>query len=67
MKDVLVIIIGIIALAIIIFPSLIPDFIPFFGAMDEVAAAYVLLSCLKYFGLDLTGFFSPKTKKNDTK
>lgn len=63
MKDILVIFIGIVAIAIIIFPSIIPDFIPFFGAMDEVAAAYLLLSCLKYFGLDLTGFFSPKNKK----
>lgn len=62
MKDLLVILMGIIAIAIIIFPSLIPDIIPFFGAMDEVAAAYLLLSCLKYFGIDLTNFFEKKKK-----
>ena len=36
----------------------VPDNIPFIGNLDEGTAAAVLLMCLRYFGLDLTRFFS---------
>ncbi|MCP4521124.1 MAG: DUF1232 domain-containing protein [Cytophagales bacterium] len=61
-KDIIAVILGIIASIVIIAPSALPDVIPLVGAMDEVAAGYTLLACLKHFGIDLTGFISP-TKK----
>lgn len=32
----------------------VPDFIPFFGNLDEAGAVVLLLSCLRYFGFDVT-------------
>ena len=37
--------------------ELIPDNIPVIGNLDEVAAAALLLACLRYFGYDLSAFF----------
>ncbi len=34
-----------------------PDNAPFIGNLDEAAAATLLLSCLAYFGLDLSKIF----------
>jgi hypothetical protein len=36
---------------------MLPDHLPIFGNLDEAAAVWVLLLCLKYFGVDLTRFF----------
>jgi len=35
----------------------IPDNIPIFGNLDEAGAATILISCLAYFGLDLSKLF----------
>lgn len=38
--------------------ELIPDNMPIVGNLDEAAAVLLILNCLRYFGLDLTRFFS---------
>ena len=38
--------------------EVVPDNIPFIGNLDEGTAAASLLMCLRYFGVDLTRFFS---------
>ncbi|MEZ5302980.1 MAG: YkvA family protein [Verrucomicrobiales bacterium] len=50
--------------------DLIPDNIPIFGNLDDFGAAVLLLSCLSYFGFDLTRVFKPakeptKSEKSD--
>ena len=37
--------------------EIIPDAIPFVGNLDEGAAAFLLLSSLAYFGIDLRDVF----------
>ncbi|MGJ3240655.1 MAG: hypothetical protein ACFE0Q_18245 [Anaerolineae bacterium] len=39
-------------------PSVIPDFVPIVGWVDEGAATIFLLNVLKHWGIDLTGFFN---------
>ena len=41
--------------------EIIPDNIPIIGNLDEVAAAALLLACLRYFGYDLSAFFKRST------
>jgi len=41
----------------------IPDNIPIIGNLDEAAAAALLISCLAYFGLDVTKIFK-KAEEN---
>jgi len=36
----------------------VPDNLPLVGNLDEGTAAAVFLMCLRYFGVDLTRFFS---------
>ncbi len=36
----------------------IPDNMPIIGNLDEGIAAALLLSCLRYFGIDITGILS---------
>jgi hypothetical protein len=43
--------------------ELIPDNIPLIGNLDEVMATLLLVRCLSYFGVDLTGFIDSKTGK----
>jgi len=45
------------------FIELIPDNFPIFGNLDEAAAATLLVSCLAYFGLDITKLFANKKEK----
>lgn len=42
----------------------IPDNFPVIGNLDEAAAAALLISCLAYFGLDVTKLFK-KARQND--
>jgi uncharacterized membrane protein YkvA (DUF1232 family) len=58
-----VIICGIIGLIYILNPTagvieLIPDNIPLIGNLDEAAAVFLLLGCLRYFRVDVTKFFN---------
>jgi uncharacterized membrane protein YkvA (DUF1232 family) len=48
------------------FLELIPDNLPFFGNLDEAAAATILVSCLAYFGFDITKVFGAKKDKEKT-
>lgn len=38
--------------------ELIPDNIPFIGNMDEAAAVFLIVGCLRYFGIDVTRKYS---------
>ena len=53
---------GIAALLVLVFPSVLPDFIPLVGALDEATATAVLLACARYFGFDLARFFGRKSE-----
>ncbi len=64
MKKVGIFLLGLLALIYLLNPTagifeIIPDNLPLVGNLDEAAAATLLLMCLRYFGLDLTEFFSP--------
>lgn len=43
----------------------IPDNFPYVGNLDEAAAVLLLLQCLRYFGIDLTGFFARTPSPSD--
>ncbi len=75
-KNILVALAGLIGLVYILNPTagvleLIPDNIPIVGNLDEAAAAALVLAALRYYGVDLTGFFrrvfkdGPDDKKDD--
>ena len=69
MKNLFVILLGIISLLYILNPTagifeLIPDNLPFVGNLDEAGAAALLIMCLRYFGLDLTKIFQKPSKNN---
>ena len=57
MKGLLVFLVGLFSLLYLLLPSILPDQIPIIGALDEVTATTILLSCLSYFGYDLTRLF----------
>lgn len=43
----------------------IPDNFPVIGNLDEAAAAALLISCLAYFGFDVTRLFKKSDKKTE--
>ncbi len=45
----------------------IPDNIPIIGNLDEAAAAALLISCLAYFGFDVTKIFKKAEENSDQK
>lgn len=45
----------------------IPDNFPIIGNLDEAAAAALLISCLAYFGFDVTRIFKKAEENNDRK
>ena len=49
------------------FIEFIPDNIPVLGNLDEAGAAALLLSCLAYFGLDITRLFGQAIRKSEKK
>jgi uncharacterized membrane protein YkvA (DUF1232 family) len=62
MKSFLVALAGFFSFLYLVFPSfgifeLLPDYIPFIGNVDEATATMVLLSAMRYFGMDLTAQF----------
>lgn len=42
--------------------ELIPDLFPFLGNMDEIGATVIFLSCLRYYGIDLTNSLASQKK-----
>jgi len=67
MKSLLVILAGVLSLLYILNPGagifeLIPDNIPVVGNLDEATAVLVLLSCFRYFNIDLANLFKPKPR-----
>lgn len=56
-RELVIIVISIVALLYLFAPSLIPDLIPFIGWLDEGIATTIILSALRYYGLDLAGLF----------
>jgi hypothetical protein len=61
LKSIFVAIIGVIAFLYLLNPGfgifeIIPDNLPIIGNLDEVTAAWLLLSALAYFGIDLRTF-----------
>ncbi len=69
-KSIGVALLGILGLIYILNPTagiieVIPDAIPIIGNLDEAAAVTLILTSLRYFGVDLTSFF--KRKKNEIK
>lgn len=68
-KSFLVVAIGILSLIYLLNPTagifeLIPDNIPGIGNLDEAMAVYLLISCCRYFGIDVSDLFRRKIDKN---
>ncbi len=64
-KDIIVIILMVISIIYLINPTagfieFIPDSLPLIGNIDEGIATTLLLSCLSYFGYNLTDLFKRK-------
>lgn len=62
LKKILVMLIGILSLIYLLNPGmgvfeLIPDTFPIIGNLDEAGAVFLLIMCLRYFGIDLTRIF----------
>ena len=62
-KEMIILGLAFIALLFLLVPSLIPDFIPLVGWLDEGAATVILLNTLRYYGLDLTDLYGKPTRK----
>jgi uncharacterized membrane protein YkvA (DUF1232 family) len=68
-KALLVAIIGVIATIYLVNPTAgiiecLPDNIPVIGNLDEAGATAILISCLAYFGIDVTQII--KRRKSNT-
>lgn len=66
-KNILVIIVGLLSLLYLFNPTagvfeLIPDNIPGIGNLDEATAVLLLISCLRYFGIDIANLFKKRIK-----
>ena len=64
-KALLVAVIGVISVVYLLNPTagfieLIPDNIPVIGNLDEAGVTAILISCLAYFGIDLTQIIKRK-------
>jgi uncharacterized membrane protein YkvA (DUF1232 family) len=61
-NDLLVLVAGGVSLVYLLNPGMgglleIPDFLPIIGNLDEAVATTLLISCLAYFGFDVTRIF----------
>jgi uncharacterized membrane protein YkvA (DUF1232 family) len=63
LKEMLIMASALIALAYLMLPSALPDFIPIIGWMDEGAAMLTLTNALSYYGLDLTNIYGRRPTK----
>ncbi len=59
MKNLFVIVIGLIAFVVLCIPDPF-EVIPLIGALDEATATAVLIACARYFGFDLARFLGRK-------
>lgn len=64
-KDMIVKILLVVSIIYLIYPSLgvwelIPDATPLIGSLDEGVATTILLSCLSYYGYNITDIFKKK-------
>ena len=62
-KSILVVIVGLLSALYLLNPTagileLIPDNIPGIGNLDEATAVFLLISCFRYFGIDIANFFN---------
>jgi uncharacterized membrane protein YkvA (DUF1232 family) len=69
MKSIAVALVGCVSLVYLMNPSagiieIIPDNLPVVGNLDEATATALLLSSLRYFGLDLANLFKKEDKKD---
>ena len=69
-KDLAVVFIGALSLFYIVNPTFgvfefIPDNLPIVGNLDEAAAVALLISCLKYFGVDFSNIFRRRVPVKD--
>jgi hypothetical protein len=65
-KEMFVILAGVLAFIYMVNPTagfieFLPDNLPFVGNIDEGTAALILISVLRYYGLDLSRLFGGKT------
>jgi len=63
LKEMLIVLLAVMALFYLMLPSVLPDFIPLIGWLDEGAATLTLLNTLKYYGLDLTNLYGSRSRK----
>ena len=63
LKEMLIVLLAVIALFYLMLPSVLPDFIPLIGWLDEGAATLTLLNTLKYYGLDLTNLYGSRSSR----
>lgn len=67
-KEMFIILLGVASFLYLIFPSLgvfelLPDALPLVGSIDEGTATVLLISVLRYYGLDLTRLFGGRTSQ----
>lgn len=61
-KNLFVFILGIGSLSYLVIETLTVVDMPFIGNMDEATATIILISSMRYFGLDFSSFFGKKLK-----
>lgn len=71
-KNIVVIVVGLLSMLYLFNPGagvfeLIPDNIPGLGNLDEATAVLLLISCLRYFGIDIANVFRRKKSRDVVK
>ncbi len=71
-KNIVVIMVGLLSILYLLNPGagvfeLIPDNIPGLGNLDEATAVLLLVSCLRYFGIDIANVFRKKKSRDVVK
>lgn len=64
-RELVIIVISVVALFYLFAPSLLPDLVPFVGWLDEGIATTIVLSALRHYGLDLSGLFGSNLARSD--
>ena len=67
-KPLIVVLIGILSVLYLLNPGagifeLIPDNVPFIGNLDEATAVFFLISCFRYFGIDIADIFNRSRRR----
>ena len=67
MKSIVTLVLGFLGFCYLINPTagvfeLLPDNLPFLGNLDEAVAAGLVLTALRYFGIDLTKGFGSRSR-----